>query len=286
MNARPILNIENTLLGEGPVWDYRTQELWWVDIDNGLLHCYNPVQNNNRSYSLGQKIGAAIPCEQGGFIVALENGIAFYDSDTERLEVITDPENHLPVNRFNDAKCDPAGRLWAGTMMMEKPRKAIGSLYCLDTTLKLSKKLDGISISNGLAWNKANDRMYYIDTMQQKVQSFLFDLENGNIEKESDVLVFEDIYPDGMCIDENDNLWIAFYGSGLVRCYDPRTGKKLEQIDVLAKQTTSCAFGGKDLDTLYITSSNRVEKSEWGGALFAVKPGVRGRKANFFKYNR
>lgn len=285
MKAQPVLRIENTLLGEGPVWDYRRKELWWVDIENGLLHFYHPQKDRNRTYGIGQMVGAAIPCEKGGLILAMHHGLAFFNPDTEELNPIVDPESDLPGNRFNDAKCDPAGRLWAGTMAIDKPRNKVGSLYCLDSSLQVTKKLSDITVSNGLAWNRAADRMFYIDSETQIVWSFLFDLESGEIEKEADALKFERIIPDGMCIDENDNLWIAFYGSAMVCCFDPKTGEQLEQIDVPAKQTTSCAFGGESLDTLYITSSNRVEKSEWGGSLFAVKPGVKGRKANFFKYD-
>ena len=124
--------------------------------------------------------------------------------------------------------------------------------------------------------------MYYIDTLSHSVQSFLFDNKTGQITKERDVLTFDGIFPDGMCIDENDNLWIAFYGSGMVRCYHPMTGKLLATIEVPALCTTSCAFGGADLDMLYITSAAKDGDTN-GGALFSVKPGVKGRKVSLFK---
>jgi len=283
MKAESVLQVPNTLLGEGPVWDYRSQELWWVDITNGLLHCYRPQNNSNQSYSIGQMVGGVIPCDKSGLILGMEHGFAFFDPQTETLEPIADPENHLPQNRFNDAKCDPAGRLWAGTMMIAEPRKKTGSLYCLDSTLLVIKKLSGITVSNGLAWNKAADKMYYIDTPTQIIQAFSFDISTGNIERLTNALTFDKVLPDGMCIDEDDHLWVAFYGASKVGCFDPETGQQLAEIEVPAQNTTSCAFGGEDLETLYITSARADENDKWGGNLFEVKPGVRGNKADFFK---
>lgn len=282
MTASPILQIPNTNLGEGPVWDHRTQELWWTDITNGLLHCYLPKEDSNKTYEIGQMVGTPIPCEEEGLLLlAMHHGFAFFNRETGTLSLISDPESDLPNNRFNDGKCDPAGRLWAGTMKIGMPREPVGNLYRLDTDLKVMKQLSGIYISNGLAWTKDGSTMYYIDTVTQKVQRFKYDLSTGEIEKEADVLKFKMIWPDGMCIDENDNLWIAFYGAGKVCCYDPRTGEKLEQIKVAATCPTSCAFGGEDLETLFITSAAH-DGDEFGGILFSVKPGVKGRKAHFF----
>ena len=281
MQAEPILQIKNTALGEGPVWDYRTQKLWWVNIPHGLIHHFDPKTGENRTYSVGQMVGGAIPCKSGGLILAMQHGFAFFDPSTGGLKHITDPERHLPLNRFNDAKCDPKGRLWAGTMAINPPRGAVGALYCLDTDLTLTKKVSDIKVSNGLAWTKDAKKMFYIDTRQFKMMSFDYDLETGNIENQQDFLNFGSELPDGMTIDENDNLWAAFYLGGKVVCFDSRNGKTLDQIDVPARCTTSCTFGGEDLDTLFITSGMK-EGDELGGALFAVQPGVKGRKADFF----
>ena len=282
MQAKKTLHIPGTHLGEGPVWDHRTQQLWWVDITPGLLHCFDPKTKENKSYSLGQMLGAAVPCQEGGFVLALQHGLGFFSPETGDLKIITDPEHDRPLNRFNDGKCDPAGRFWAGTMMITPPREAEGSLYCLDTDLRVEKKLSGIKISNGLAWTKDNSTFYYIDTLTQKLQAFEYDLRSGAISRGETVLKFlPEEFPDGMCIDDQDNLWIAFYGSSKVSCYNPRTGRQLAQIDVPAERTTSCAFGGKELDTLYITSA--AEKGDpLGGALFSLQPGVKGRPCNFF----
>jgi sugar lactone lactonase YvrE len=283
MQAESILQIEHTLLGEGPVWDYRTNKLWWVDIPNGLIHCYNPENGNNQTVELGQMVGAAIPCENSDdLLLATQNGFAFFNPITKKLDPISDPESGKPLNRFNDGNCDPAGRLWAGTMAIDPPRDAVGALYRMDADLSVTKMVSDIKVSNGLAWTKNAEKMFYIDTRQFKMMSFDYDLETGHISNKKDFLVFENDLPDGMTIDENDNLWIAFYLGGKVVCFDSNNGEKLDEIKVPALCTTSCTFGGENLDTLYITSGAK-EGDELGGALFAVKPGVKGRKANFFK---
>ena len=285
MKVEPIIKIENTILGEGPVWDYRTDELLWVDIPNGLIHSCNLENKTCTTDNIGQMVGAAIPCDNGHLLLAMQHGFAFFNRATKKLHHIADPESDLPRNRFNDGKCDPAGRLWAGTMSIDPPRNAVGSLYRLDNDLKVTKILSDIKVSNGLAWTMAANKMFYIDTRQNKMMSFDYDNESGDIENQQDFLVFDKELPDGMTIDENDNLWVCFYLGGKVVCYDSSTAKELQVIEVPAYCTTSCTFGGENLDTLYITSG-AYKKSDLGGTLFAVKPGVKGLKANFFKTNQ
>jgi len=285
MKVEPIIKIENTILGEGPVWDYRTDELIWVDIPNGLIHSCNLENKTCTTDNIGQMVGAAIPCDNGHLLLAMQHGFAFFNSATKKLHHIADPESDLPRNRFNDGKCDPAGRLWAGTMSIDPPRDAVGSLYRLDNDLKVTKILSDIKVSNGLAWTMAANKMFYNDTRQNKMMSFDYDNESGDIENQQDFLVFDKELPDGMTIDENDNLWVCFYLGGKVVCYDSTTAKELQVIEVPAYCTTSCTFGGENLDTLYITTG-AYEKSDTGNTLFAVKPGVKGLKANFFKTNQ
>lgn len=284
LTAQLAFHLPDTLLGEGPVWDHRLQKLWWVDIPNGLLHCYDPQSDDNQTHSIGQMVGAAIPCEQGGLILVMEHGFAFFDPKTAQLELISDPESHLPETRFNDGKCDPAGRLWAGTMRKESPRHPVGGLYRLGPDLTVTKMLSDIRVSNGLAWTQNADKLFYIDTRQFKIMSFDYDLETGDIHRQQDFLVFEEEFPDGMCIDENDNLWVAFFRGGKVVCFDSKTGQKLEEITVPTQHTTSCTFGGKNLDTLYITTGAN-DGDPLGGGLFSVKPGVKGQKTHFFINN-
>ena len=276
------------ILGEGPVWDYRHSILYWVDIMQGHLHVYDFLAQKNTIHEIGQLVGAAVPREKGGLVMALRHGFAFYDTSTKSLEMVADPEQHLPGNRFNDGKCDPAGRFWAGTMEIEE-QKPTGSLYCLHPDLSIKKKLSNLSISNGMAWSGDGAKMYFIDTPTYKVQCFAYDVFTGEIQYERDVVKIDSEkmgFPDGMTIDAEDNLWVAMYDGGKICCFDAASGKLLEQIEVPAKKTSSCTFGGENLDTLFITTIGRDTNSETdpqAGSLFAVNPGIKGVKADFFK---
>lgn len=282
MKVEIIQHIEGTKLGEGPVWDYRSNLLRWVDIPNGLIHNYRPKDKASWTFNIGQMVGAAAPCDNGDLLLAMQHGFAFFNPEAKELKPISDPENDLPLNRFNDGKCDPAGRFWAGTMAIAPPRMEVGSLYRIGSDLKVNKMLSNAIVSNGLAWTKAADKLFYIDTRHFKMWSFDYDNATGEITNRQIFKAFESDLPDGMTIDENDNLWVAFYLGGKVVCFDSKTGEKLAQIDVPAQCTTCCTFGGENLDTLYITSGAK-EGDVNGGALFAVKPGVKGRRVDLFR---
>ncbi len=285
MKAELILDAKATV-GEGPVWDHRQGVLYWVDIMQGHLHIYDPHADSKTTHEIGQYVGAAVPRQEGGLVMALHHGFAFYNDATQSLEMLKDPEADLPGNRFNDGKCDPAGRFWAGTMEIEE-KNPTGSLYCLNPDLSIEKKLSNLNISNGMAWSGDHAKMYFIDTLTFKVQCFAYELTTGEIAYERDVVKIDNEklgFPDGMTIDAEGNLWVAMYDGGKVCCFDPATGELLEQIEVPAKKSSSCAFGGENLDTLYITSIARDtdETDPQAGGLFAVQPGVKGVQADFF----
>ncbi|MEM8886559.1 MAG: SMP-30/gluconolactonase/LRE family protein [Bacteroidota bacterium] len=283
LNAELLLHVPDTKLAEGPVWDHRIQGLHWVDIPNGRLHSFNPRTGENQWKSFDQMIGAAVPREGGGFILAMQHGFYSWEGGDDKLKFIGDPEKDDPLNRFNDGKCDPAGRFWAGSMRIEEPRLAVAALYCLNEGLAVEEKVDKVRLSNGMAWTKDAKKMYYIDTPLQRLDTFDFELSTAQISNRRTVLQFEpDEYPDGMCIDEEDCVWIAFYGKGKVVRFDPESKQRLMTIEVPAARTTSCCFGGDDLDTLYITTA-AGDGQPYDGALFQVKPGIKGRKANFSK---
>lgn len=283
---KPLLLIppNDTLLGEGPVWDHRTQVFYWVDITAGRVHAFDWVDQSSKVYEIGEYVGAVVPSESGEMIMALHHGFAMLNLATGAISHFEDPESNLPSNRFNDGKCDAAGRFWAGTTEISHENPT-GQLYCLDADRKVRAMLPDVTISNGLAWNSENTYFYYIDSPTHKIQGFHFDLATGNIQYDRDVIVFDQKLgsPDGMTIDEAGNLWIAFWGGNGVRCIDPRTGKELAYISVPASRTTSCAFGGPNMDLLFITSASDPSlKDDLGGGVFVVEPGVKGPFAHFF----
>ena len=283
MKAELIFKHPNTLLGEGPVWDHQQNVLWWVDIELGILHEFKPGIKGNRSFKIGKLIGAAVPRKEKGLVMAVEDGFAFFDPQTSNLEMIEYVEDDLKENRFNDGKCDSKGRFWAGTMEID-PVNPNGSLYCFSPdTHKTEKKFDQIYISNGIAWPKDDSLMYFIDSLRYKVQAFRYDADTGNIKFQRDLIKFDPNQgtPDGMTIDSNNNIWVAFYDGAKVCCYNPLNGVLLDQIDIPAQRPTSCTFGGENLDILYITTAAK-EGDPKGGGLFSAKPGVIGLKANYF----
>ena len=273
-----------SLVGEGAIWDARRQHLLWVDILGHLLFVYDPVTGENRGINVLQAIGTVVPRTKGGVVVALHNGFAAVDLETERMVPIADPEADIPGNRFNDGKCDPAGRLWAGTMAFDGMRdQEQGALYCLDTDGTVTHKLGRISISNGIVWSADARNMYYIDTVKDDVRAFEYDLGSGAIANERVTVRNDgDGHFDGMTLDEEGMVWIAIFGGSAVKRYNPQTGEHLATIELPVTQVTSCAFGGADLDQLYITcaavrlSAAELAEQPLAGALFRATPGVRG----------
>lgn len=273
----------HSLVGEGPIWDDERQVLYWVDIMGYLLHLYDPVKRENAAIDVGQPVGTVVPRASGGVMLALHHGFAAFDLDSRKLTPIADPEAHLPENRFNDGKCDPAGRFWAGTMAFAATEKA-GSLYCLDTDLSLRKVMGDIGIANGIAWSLDQATMYYIDSLKYDIRAYDFDVKTGQIANERIAchIPREVGLPDGMTIDTEGMLWVGHFGGSRVCRWNPSTGKILETIRLPVSRVTACAFGGKELDILYITSGSmgmseeERKKEPHAGGLFACRPGSRG----------
>jgi sugar lactone lactonase YvrE len=277
-------------LGEGAIWNHKTGELIWVDITGKILNFYTPKLKNNKEMFTGQMIGTVVPTESGKMMVALENGFYQFDPETGAKKLIANPEEDIPGNRFNDGKCDPAGRFWAGTMSTTGKRQA-GALYRLDANGPVHKMIENVGTSNGIVWSPDYTKMYYIDTPTRKVMAWDYDNETGEISNpKTAVEVPQEMgYPDGMTIDAEGNVWIALWSGSAVGCWNPETGELLRTIDVPAKNVTSVAFGDDDLGTLYITtartgtSEEELEKFPHAGGVFKIRPGVKGVEAFFFK---
>ena len=276
-------------VGEGPTWDERTNTLVWVDIMGNAVHIYDPASGRDRSVDVGQPVGAAAPRRGGGLVLALRDGFGLLDANLANLRMISDVESDVPANRFNDGKCDAAGRFWAGTMAFDVAPLA-GALYRLDPDYRVTRVLSGISLSNGLDWTPDNRQMYYIDSPTQSVDAFDFDLERGELGARRRVISIssDEGLPDGMTLDAEGGIWVALHGSGSVRRYLP--DGRLERVIRVpsARLVTCCAFGGADLGDLYITSMTYGLSPEalldqpLAGALFRCRPGVQGRLPHRF----
>ena len=279
-------------LGEGAFWNHKTQELYWVDIEDQMLYIYNPQTKTNRSLPTPSKIGTVVPKNTNETIVALQDGIYTMNLKSGDVVLLSDIESGLTENRFNDGKCDPSGRLWVGSMALNM-QSYRANLYMVDTTGNAQLKIDSVTISNGIAWSSDQKTMYYIDTPTGMIRAFDFDNEIGAISNERVVVTVPDSmgFPDGMAIDSDDMLWVGMWNGNAVIRYNPQTGKVISKIEVPAHNVTACAFGGKNLDTLYITTASidmtEKEKAAYplAGSIFKADPGVKGVESVFFGNN-
>jgi sugar lactone lactonase YvrE len=208
----------------------------------------------------------------------LQNGFASIDLPDGKIEYLHNPEAHLENNRFNDGKCDPAGRFWAGTMAFTED-EAAGNLYVLERNLSVTKKIDGVTVSNGIAWNNDHTLLFYIDSPTLSVVAFDYDKATGNISNKRIVINVprQEGFPDGMTIDSEGMLWIGHWDGWQVARWDPTTGEKLLTIRLPVAKVTSCAFGGKHLNDLYITSAKKdlnedqLKQQPLAGCTFVVR---------------
>jgi sugar lactone lactonase YvrE len=183
---------------------------------------------------------------------------------------------------MNDGACDPEGRFWAGSMAYDATPGA-GSLFRVDRDGTLTTVLEGVTVSNGLAWDPDGRSLYYIDSATGGVDRFTYDRATGDVAGRRRMIEVprELGEPDGMTVDADGCLWIALWNGGQVRRYDPG-GRLLESVEVPVARPTSCAFGGRALDRLFVTTSRfgldpgALSEQPLAGALLVVDPGVRG----------
>ena len=271
------------VLGECTIWCDRDQVLWWVDIRGPSLKRFNPSNGEVRAIALSEAIGSFGLTRSGSTMIAgMKSGLYMLDPASGALTLLSAPERDIPGNRFNDGRCDRGGRFWAGTMS-DGPREPTGSLYRLDADRSCANLRRGIVIPNSIAWSPDDRVMYFADTYVSTIWAYDFDLAAGAMRNER---VFADCSnqpgrPDGSCVDADGCLWNAEYGDSRVVRHTP-DGKVDCVIELPVSNPTCCCFGGKDFDTLYISTarqrltSEQLAREPLAGGLFAARPGVRG----------
>lgn len=277
------------ILGEGAIWHPRESLLYWVDIEGKELHRYNPSTGGDAKMELPQRVGSVVPIKKGGMLVGMEDCIAKVEFEKKNITSVSPLEENQSNTRCNDGKCDPNGRFWIGTMDLQE-RQGMGNLYKIDCKLNVTKVLDNLSVSNGIVWSRDKKTMYFIDSPTYSVQAFNYDNETGEISNQRTVIEVPSKMgaPDGMTIDEKGMLWIAHWGGFCVGRWNPDKGNLKSKVTVPVPNVTSCAFGGSNLDTLFITtakaglSPEELEKYPESGGLFAVSLDIRGVPANIF----
>jgi sugar lactone lactonase YvrE len=276
------LKIEKTsraLLGEGPLWDWRENLLYFVDIEGRTIRQYDPRTCVEKVIPTPQMVGTLGLCRDGRMLAAMEDGIYYLEGGEF---TIAHEKCEIEGFRFNDGKVGPDGRFYAGTMSPD----GSGAFYRLDTDGTLTKLFGGVYTSNGLDWSADTKTFYYNDTHYLRTDSFHFDKKTGKIWGGETVFDYNGERPDGMSIDENDNLHVAIWGSNKVMVVDPATCQLIDTIKTPALQTSCTTFGGEDMSAMYITSASIGQldnpKEILAGMLFSAQMPVKGVKANLF----
>jgi xylono-1,5-lactonase len=270
----------HAVLGEGPLWVPGEAALYWVDIKGRKIFRLSE-DGEISQWPTPFRVGSIALRASGGFIAGTDQGIAEIDLSTGKLQILFNPEEDLPGNRFNDGKVDRSGRFWAGTMD-DSERQASGALYRFDADLGWAAVDKDYRVTNGPAFSPDGARMYHNDSARQV--TYVFDLEqNGDARNRRTFLQFQegDGYPDGMTVDSEGSVWIAFWDGSCVRRFSS-AGELLQTIEMPVSNPTSCAFGGPNLDRLYISSASigldesalRLQPN--AGGLFMITPGVQG----------
>jgi sugar lactone lactonase YvrE len=272
----------NDALGEVPLWCAQTSTLWWVDVKAPALQSYDPGSGAHRRFDLpGRTAGSWGFRKSGGMVLAMQDGLYSYSPQTNESKRLVAVEAGKEMHRLNDGRCDRRGRFWVGSMHETYRDEPRGSFYRIDADLTATKAFDGFTVPNSVAFSPDDRLMYFADTPAHRIWVFDFDLDAGQL---SNRRLFSDLkggLPDGSTVDVDGCLWNAEYrGSRVVR-YTPQ-GRIDRIVELPVSQPTSCAFGGKDLGTLYITtaaqrlSPEQLAREPAAGSLFAVRAGTQG----------
>jgi sugar lactone lactonase YvrE len=267
-------------LGEGPVWDHRTRSLYFVDALNQRVHQYFPERGNSRPFEIGDLVSSLAFTRGDKLLLAVKNGLVMLDTTTGGLTPLLELETDKPANKLNDGKCDARGRFWLGSFSKEQGE---ASLYRFDPDGTLHVMQTGLTGANGLGWSPDGRTFYLTDSGEKLIYAYDFDEDAGSIDHRRVLIDLSeaDPIPDGLCVDTEGCLWSAQFGGGCVIRFDAE-GRELERIELPAPQTTSCAFGGNELRTLYVTSAaaglseDELEEFLNSGDLFQIEMEVEG----------
>lgn len=287
-NLTAPLGDRRELLGEGTAWDARAGRLLRVDIAAGKVHAWRPSSGEHTTFDVGAEVSAAVPRDGGGLVLAVGRELVVRAEDGT-TRVLAAVEGDRPDNRFNDCRCDSRGRLWAGTMSRSRvPGSA--ALYRLVAGRPIDCVIPRTTLSNGIGWSPSRDHMYFVDSVEQRIDVLDFDVTDGTISGRRPFarIAREDGLPDGLCVDSEGGVWVCLYGGRAIRRYDERGGLDVH-LPLPVTNPTCPAFGGPDLGTLYVTTARhrltpaQLAREPLAGALLALDPGgVTGLPAHAF----
>ncbi len=285
----------NIELAETPIWDHRNGKLYWNDLFTGDVFEFDPVTKQSRMWKTNKLIGSSIPCEdESKLFVMLEDGAYLLDKESGELTLIADPEPGNDKNRYNDTRIDAAGRIFASSVAKTYGTDAytpdqLGAFYMIDTDKSIKTIVEGINQYNCMVWNRDNTKMIVVDTYNQTLLCFDYDIAKGPVSEPKIVIDFKDKQgmPDGVSIDEDDNLYICHW-SGKISVWD-KDFKFVEDIAFPVEFVCCGGFGGENMSDFYVASSkycyNEAElaKNPGAGGTFVAHTSIKGRGDHFYK---
>lgn len=285
-DVKLIVDCKNTL-GECPVWSADEQKLYWTDIEEKKIWQLDPGTGKTKTWDMPEKVGSIAFRRKGGLLLAFESGISFYNLRSGEEQRITNLEKQTPNTRLNDGRCDRQGRFIVGGY--DETAQDRAGVYQLGATLNVRELFRGVSSANSICFSLDGRRMYFADTPEGKIVYFEYDIHTGTPSSPEAFCTFEKQpgMPDGSIIDAEDCLWNAQWNGSRVVRYTPE-GNIDRVIEMPCMNPTCVAFGGENLDTLFITSARfkltrqQLRKQPISGGLFAVKPGVKGIEESSF----
>jgi len=279
----------NNILGEGTLWVKEHNSIYFVDIKKKQIHILNIKNNNKRVVKVNKQIGFLAHINKHVFILGLQGELRVINLKSKKIIKSILIEKDIPLNRINDGKTDPEGKLWFGTM--DNPERSIknGSLYCLDKKLILHKVDRNYFITNGPAFIDSKN-FYHTDSRAKTIYKIKINNKLEIIKKK----IFKkfnpkDGSPDGMTLDQNKNLWVCHFGGGCISVFNSK-GKKIHKIKFPAKNITNCVFGGKNFSELFVSSAKKgmnkseLKKYKLSGSFFVVKTNTKGTEAKKYRY--
>jgi sugar lactone lactonase YvrE len=279
------------ILGESASWCARTQMLWWIDIRAPQVKRWNSATGAIDVWTMPELCGAVVPTTGEAVVVALRAGIRLLDPRTGTLAPLASLETGHPEHRLNEAKCDRQGRLWCGSMW-DFGKHPTGGLYRVSADLETRKVRSAVGIPNGIGFSPDGRRMVFVDTSTGCIESAAYDTGAG-MPGPWRILVGADAAPgkpDGNTVDAEGCIWNTRFGAGCIARFTPQ-GKLDRLIRLPVSQPASCAFGGPNLDTLFVTSATQrlppeaLAAEPLAGALLALRPGVQGLAEPPFLWN-
>jgi sugar lactone lactonase YvrE len=270
-------------LGESPTWSAAEQALYFADILACRVHRYEPLKQQHHQWDLPSAVGCMGLRRSGGLVLALRSGLHVLNTQTSELKLIAHPEAHLPDNRMNDGKVSPDGRFFAGSMDDRLDKENVASLYRLDPNGQCKQVVQGLKVSNGLAWSPDGKTMYHSDSRAATVWAYDYDASTGEISERRVFIDYQEAWgrPDGATVDAEGCYWSAGVRAGRLNRFSPE-GELMSHIDLPVTHPTMPCFGGPDLKTIFVTSlregvpADTLAQTPWAGAVLQIEQDVQG----------